>query len=48
MLNSGVLRLDPRRVGTATHVISTAIFLTYPYWLWRGLKDGRRGPASGA
>jgi hypothetical protein len=48
MLNSGVLRLDPERAGTATHVISTAIFLTYPYWLWRGLQSGRRTPAGGA
>ena len=42
MLNSGVLRLDPRRAGTPTHVVSAAIFATYPYWLWRGLRDARR------
>jgi hypothetical protein len=42
MLNSGVLRLDWRNVGPITHVISAAIFVTYPYWLWRGLRDGRR------
>ena len=42
MLNSGVLRLDWRRAGTPTHLVSAAIFATYPYWLWRGLRDGRR------
>jgi hypothetical protein len=41
MLNSGVLRLDWRKAGKPTHVISAAIFATYPYWLWRGLRDGR-------
>ena len=41
MLNSGVLRLDWRRAGRLTHLISAAIFVTYPYWLWRGLRDGR-------
>lgn len=41
MLNSGVLRLDSRRAGRLTHVISAVIFATYPYWLWRGLRDGR-------
>jgi hypothetical protein len=42
MLNSGVLRIDPRRAGKPTHLVSTAIFATYPYWLWRGLRAGRR------
>ena len=42
MLNSGVLRLDSSRAGTATHVVSALIFATYPVWLWRGLRDGRR------
>jgi hypothetical protein len=41
MLNSGVLRLDWRRAGTPTHLVSSAIFLTYPYWLWRGLSAGQ-------
>jgi hypothetical protein len=41
MLNSGVLRIDARRSGTATHVASALIFATYPYWLWRGLRAGR-------
>ena len=42
MLNSGVLRLDPRAAGPATHAVSTALFASYPYWLWRGWRDGRR------
>jgi hypothetical protein len=42
MLNSGVLRLDPRRAGAGTHAISAAIFATYPIWLWLGMRDGRR------
>ena len=42
MLNSGVLRLDPSRARAPTHLVSAAIFATYPYWLWRGLRDGRR------
>ncbi len=42
MLNSGVLKLDCRRAGTRTHIVAAAIFATYPYWLWRGLQDGRR------
>ena len=43
MLNSGVLRRDPRAAGPATHAVSTALFASYPYWLWRGWRDGRRG-----
>lgn len=43
MLNSGLLRLDWRQAGTPTHVVSIAIFLTYPYWLWRGFRSGRAG-----
>ena len=42
MLNSGVLKLDHRSAGTATHAVSALIFATYPYWLWKGYKDGRR------
>ena len=42
MLNSGVLRLDSRHAGTATHAVSAAIFATYPLWLWLGWRDGRR------
>jgi hypothetical protein len=42
MLNSGVLRLDHRRAGPATHAVSAALFATYPVWLWLGLQHGRR------
>lgn len=42
MLNSGVLKLDWRRAGTPTHAVSTAIFATYPAWLWLGIRHGRR------
>ena len=41
MLNSGVFSFDHRNAGTATHAISAAIFATYPYWLWKGYRDGR-------
>ncbi len=42
MLNSGVLRLDHRAAGPATHAVSAALFASYPLWLWRGWRDGRR------
>ena len=42
MLNSGVLRIDEQAAGPATHAISAALFASYPYWLWRGWRDGRR------
>ena len=42
MLNSGVLRLDPDTAGPRTHAVSAALFASYPYWLWRGWRDGRR------
>jgi hypothetical protein len=38
MLNSGVLRLEHRHPGRATHAASAAIFATYPLWLWLGLR----------
>jgi hypothetical protein len=41
MLNSGLLRLDWRRAGAPTHLVSAAIFATYPYWWWRGLRAVR-------
>jgi hypothetical protein len=44
MLNSGVLRIDERSAGTGTHAVSAALFASYPYWLWRGWRDGRRHP----
>ena len=42
MLNSGVLRLDHRHPGPATHAVSAGLFATYPLWLWLGLRHGRR------
>ncbi len=42
MLNSGVLRLDWRRAGSRTHLISAALFATYPLWLRLGIRRGRR------
>ena len=42
MLNSGVFNIDPRRAGSRTHVASTLIFITYPLWLWLGLRRSRR------
>jgi hypothetical protein len=41
MLNSGVLKLDPDAAGTPTHLLSGALFATYPLWLWLGLRHGR-------
>lgn len=43
MLNSGVLRIDETAVGRPTHLISAAIFATYPLWLALGM---RRNPSS--
>ena len=42
MLNSGVLRIDEQAAGPVTHAVSALLFATYPYWLWRGWRDGRR------
>jgi len=42
MLNSGVLRLDHRAAGPATHAASALIFVTYPLWLYLGWRRGRR------
>jgi hypothetical protein len=42
MLNSGVFHLDRRRAGWRTHAISTALFVTYPWWLLLGERAGRR------
>ena len=40
MLNSGVLRIEHKRVGAPTHVAAATIFLTYPLWLWLGRRTG--------
>ncbi|MGA2165711.1 MAG: hypothetical protein ABSH36_14770 [Solirubrobacteraceae bacterium] len=42
MLNSGVFRLDFRRAGRRTHVVSALLFATYPLWLALGERRGRR------
>ncbi len=42
MLNSGVLGIDWRRAGMRTHLVSAAIFATYPLWLRLGISRGRR------
>lgn len=42
MLNSGVLRIDHRNAGRRTHAISALIFLTYPLWLWLGIRHASR------
>jgi hypothetical protein len=36
-----VLRLDADRAGTPTHLVSGALFATYPLWLWLGLRHAR-------
>ena len=41
MLNSGVFKLDPDAAGTPTHAVSAALFATYPFWLWLGLRHGQ-------
>jgi hypothetical protein len=43
MLNSGVFRFPHRRNGTMTHLVSGAIFATYPLWLWLGHRHARSG-----
>ena len=42
MLNSGVLHLEHERPGTLTHVVSAALFASYPAWLVLGYRRGRR------
>ena len=41
MLNSGVFKLDPDAAGAPTHAVSAALFATYPFWLWLGLRHGQ-------
>ena len=41
MLNSGVLAIDRRRLGTRGHAVSALIFATYPLWLWLGERHAR-------
>jgi hypothetical protein len=40
MLNSGVFRFDHRSAGGRTHLAAAAIFVTYPAWIWLGLRTG--------
>ncbi|HWY19144.1 MAG TPA: hypothetical protein VNY27_10605 [Solirubrobacteraceae bacterium] len=42
MLNSGVFRFDPERASRRTHLISALLFMTYPWWLLLGERQGRR------
>jgi hypothetical protein len=42
MLRSGVLPIDAERAGAGTHAASAALFVTYPLWLWLGLRHSRR------
>jgi hypothetical protein len=42
MLNSGVFRFDWRKASPRTHKVSTAIFATYPVWLWLGMRRRAR------
>jgi hypothetical protein len=38
MLNSGVFKFDHEEVGRRAHLVSAAIFATYPIWLHLGRK----------
>jgi hypothetical protein len=42
MINSGVFKFDHENVSTKGHVISAAIFATYPLWLKMGYKIAAR------
>jgi len=44
MLNSGVLRIDQRRVGSGAHALSALFFATYPLWLRLGERSVRHAP----
>jgi hypothetical protein len=48
MLNSGLLKVDSRKAGARTHLVSAAIFATYPLWLRLGVRRGRRSRRSTA
>lgn len=41
MLNSGVFKIDHKRAGRRTHLLSALAFTTYPWWLWLGERAGR-------
>ncbi len=42
MLNSGVFGFEWRSSSARTHAIAAAIFVTYPMWLWLGVRQARR------
>lgn len=42
MLNSGVFRFDWRNAGPRTHLLAALLFLTYPLWLWLGMRRSGR------
>ena len=42
MLNSGVLRFEHEDPPARTHIAGAALFASYPWWLWLGLRHGRR------
>jgi len=41
MLNSGVFHFDDEKAGVPTHVVSAAIFCTYPLWIRLGRRLSR-------
>ena len=47
MINSRVFRFEHRRPSWRTHLLSGAIFATYPLWLHLGLALGRRTATKG-
>jgi hypothetical protein len=42
MLNSGIFKLDHKRVGLRTHLLSALAFTTYPWWLRLGERTTRK------
>jgi len=48
MLNSGVFHFDHEKVGLPTHIVSAALFVTYPLWIRLGRRAGDHvRPAAG-
>jgi hypothetical protein len=41
MLNSGIFRIDHRRVSWRVHAVSALVFATYPWWLRLGERAAR-------
>ena len=40
MINSGILNLNWQGAGVITHLISGALLMLYPFWLWLGVQVG--------